>query len=64
VDNIKIDVREKGWDGMDWINLAQDGDQWKDLVNMVMNLWVLKMVGISLSGCTIGSFSRNSPLCM
>jgi hypothetical protein len=27
VDNIKIDVREIGWDGMDWINLAQDKDQ-------------------------------------
>jgi hypothetical protein len=37
VDNIKIDFTEIGWDGMDWIDLAQDRDQWRDLVNMVMN---------------------------
>jgi hypothetical protein len=29
VDNIKIDLRETGWDGMDWIDLAQDRDQWR-----------------------------------
>jgi hypothetical protein len=29
VDNIKIDLREIGWDGMDWIDLAQDRDQWE-----------------------------------
>jgi hypothetical protein len=31
--NIKMDVREIGWDDMDWINLAQDRDQWRALVN-------------------------------
>jgi hypothetical protein len=38
VDNIKIHVylREIGWDGMDWIDLAQDRDQWRALVNTVM----------------------------
>jgi hypothetical protein len=41
VDNIKMDVREIGWDGMDWIDLAQDRDQWRVLVNAVMNLPVL-----------------------
>jgi hypothetical protein len=40
VENIKIYLREIGWDGMDWINLAQDRDQWRVLVNMVMNLRV------------------------
>jgi hypothetical protein len=40
VDNIKMDLREIGWNGMDWIDLAQDRDQWKDLVNAVMNLRV------------------------
>jgi hypothetical protein len=29
VENIKVDFREKGWDGMDWIELAQDRDQWR-----------------------------------
>jgi hypothetical protein len=40
VDNIKMDLREIGWDGVDWIDLAQNRDQWRALVNMVMNLWV------------------------
>jgi hypothetical protein len=39
-DNIKTDLREIGWDSMDWIDLAQDRDQWRALVNAVMNLWV------------------------
>jgi hypothetical protein len=39
-DNIKIDLREIGWDGMDWIDLAQDRDQWRALENTVMNLLV------------------------
>jgi hypothetical protein len=37
-DNIKMDLREVGWGGTDWINLAQDRDRWWTLVNMVMNL--------------------------
>jgi hypothetical protein len=40
VDNIKMDLREIGWDGVDWIDVAQDRDHWKALVNMVLNLWV------------------------
>jgi hypothetical protein len=40
VDNIKMDLREVGWDGTDWIELAQDKDQWRALMNTVMNLWV------------------------
>jgi hypothetical protein len=38
VDNIKMDIREIRWDGMDWIDLASDRDQWRALVNTVMNL--------------------------
>jgi hypothetical protein len=40
VDNIKIDLREIGWDDKDWIDLAQDRDQWRALVNTVINLQV------------------------
>jgi hypothetical protein len=35
-----IDLREIGWGGMDWIDLAQDRNQWRALVNTVMNLRV------------------------
>jgi hypothetical protein len=40
VNTIKMDLREIGWDGMDWIDLAQNKDKWRALVNTVMNLWV------------------------
>jgi hypothetical protein len=40
VDNIEIDLREIGWDGMDWVDLAQNRDVWRALVNTVMNLMV------------------------
>jgi hypothetical protein len=40
VDSIEIDLREIGWDGVDWIDLVQDRDQWRALVNMVMDLRV------------------------
>jgi hypothetical protein len=39
-DTVKIELREIGWSGMDWILLAQDRDQWRPLVNTVRNLWV------------------------
>jgi hypothetical protein len=39
-DNTEMDLRERGWGGMDWIDLALDRDQWRVLVNMVMNLQV------------------------
>jgi hypothetical protein len=38
--NIKMDLEEIGWGCMDWIDLAQDRDQWRALVNTVMNLRV------------------------
>jgi hypothetical protein len=33
-----MDLRGIGWDGMDWIDLAKDGDQWRALMDMVMNV--------------------------
>jgi hypothetical protein len=38
VNNIKLDLRENAWDGMNWIDLAQVRDQWRTLVNTVINL--------------------------
>jgi hypothetical protein len=40
VKNIKMDLRDIGWDDVDWTDLAQDGDQWRFLVNTVMNFQV------------------------
>jgi hypothetical protein len=39
-DNIKMDLREIGIDGVNWIQLVQDRVQWRACVNTVMNLWV------------------------
>jgi hypothetical protein len=41
VDGLKLDLREIGWEGVVWIHLAHDKDQWQALVNMMINLWVL-----------------------
>jgi hypothetical protein len=62
VDNIKMDLREIGWGGMDWIDLAQHRKQWRALVNTVMNLRVALKVEKVLSTCTTGSFSRRVQL--
>jgi hypothetical protein len=40
VDNIKMDLREIGWDSVDWIDMAQDRDQWRALANTVLNFRV------------------------
>jgi hypothetical protein len=37
-DNFKMDLREIGWDGVNWIDMAQNRDQWRALVNTVLNL--------------------------
>jgi hypothetical protein len=51
-----------GWCGVDWIDLAQDRDQWRALVNTVMNLLLPYNVGKFLCNCTIGGFSRRGQL--
>jgi hypothetical protein len=56
VNNIKIDLRETEWDGVDWIDLAQ----LRALVNTVMNLRVPYNAGRFLSNCITGGFSRRS----
>jgi hypothetical protein len=40
VNNIKMDLKEIGWDGMDWLDLAQDRNQWRAILNTVINLLV------------------------
>jgi hypothetical protein len=57
VDDIKVDLRELGWGGTEWINLAQDRNQWRVLVNKVMNLRVPYNASKFLSDCTVDSFS-------
>jgi hypothetical protein len=58
VDTIKMDLKGIGCGGIDWIDLAQDRDQCRALVNTVMNLRVTLNAVKSLSSCTIGGFSR------
>jgi hypothetical protein len=60
VDNIKMDLREIGWGGMEWIDLAQNRDQWTVLVKMVMNFQVPEYFGKFLSNCITAGFSRRA----
>jgi hypothetical protein len=54
VDNIKLGLREIEWDGLNSIDLAQDRNQWRVLVNTVMNLRIAYNFGNFLCSCTTG----------
>jgi hypothetical protein len=55
--NVKMDLREIRWSGVDWIDLAQDRDQWRAVMNTVMNLRVPQNAGNFLSSCSTGGLS-------
>jgi hypothetical protein len=57
-----MNLGEVEWGGMDWIHQAQNRDQWRALVNTVMNFLVLYNFGRFLSNCTTGNFSRTAQL--
>jgi hypothetical protein len=59
VDNIRPDLGEIEWDGVDWIGLAQERNRWRALVNAVMNLRVPPNAGNFSSGCRIGGLSSS-----
>jgi hypothetical protein len=62
VDNIKIDLGEIGWGGVDWIGLAENKDKSRALVNAVMNLRVLKNAGKLSNGFTTCVLSSSAQL--
>jgi hypothetical protein len=56
VDNIKMDLMEIRWGGMDCIDLAEDRDQWRALVNTIKILRVPQNLWKILSSCTTGNY--------
>jgi hypothetical protein len=62
VDNIRTDLGEVEWDDVDWIDLAQDRNWWRSLVNSVLNLRVPQNAGNLSSILTTGYLSSSAQL--
>jgi hypothetical protein len=62
MNNIKIDLIEIEWNGMDWIDLTQDRDQWRAVVNMATKLRVPQNAWKFLSNFITGDISRRVQL--
>jgi hypothetical protein len=62
IDNIKMDLLEMEFGGVDWIGLAQDRYRWRAPVNTAMNLWVPYNAGELPSGCTSCGLSSGTQL--
>jgi hypothetical protein len=59
VNSIVVGLREIGWDVMDWIDLAQDRDKWRSLVNTVMNLRFISILDSLLMCFAVFRFNLN-----
>jgi hypothetical protein len=57
--DMRMDIRETGWEGVDWMNLAQDREQWRALVNTILNFAFHKSQGTyRLTGSLLGFQER------
>jgi hypothetical protein len=61
-DNIKVNLQEMGWGGMDGLGLAENRDSWWTVVNAMMNLWVPYNAGNFLTSLGPVSFARRTLL--
>jgi hypothetical protein len=59
-DNIKIDLREIRWGSVVKIDLTQNKDKWRALVNTIMNLWIAQHAWKLLNSCTTGGSSTRA----
>jgi hypothetical protein len=64
LDNIKMDLGEIRWGGVDWTGLVQNRDQWRALVNSVTNRLVLLNAGKFFNSCTTGGLTTTVHWCL